>query len=119
MAAVTEDELARGWAAKLERREQDRTGLSRSLARKRVASRIGVSPGTLENLHRDRIKGVRSWLMTKLRAAVLAELQREIEAHQHELATIALNPGCALAGAVQEVDEGLSRLKSMAAELRS
>ena len=119
MAAVTEDDLARGWAAKLEEREQSRTGLSRSLARKRVASRIGVSPGTLENLQRDRIKGVRGWVLSKLRAAALADLQREIEAHQHELATIALHPGCALGGAVEEVAQGLARLKSMAAELRS
>ncbi len=119
MPAVTEDDLAKGWAASLEEREQRRSGLSRIMARKRVANRIGVSPGTLENLHRDRIKGVRGWVLMKLRAAALADLQREIEAHQHELATIALHPGCALGGAVEEVAKGLARLKAAALELRS
>jgi len=85
MSAVTSDSLARDWARQLEVGEAKRTGLPLNAARKRLAARIGILPGTLENLSRDRLKGVRQWVYSALHEAVKAELRREIAAHTHEL----------------------------------
>ncbi len=85
MSAVTSDSLARDWARRLETKEAQRSGLSLGVARKRVAGRLGILPGTLENLSRERIKGVRHWIFLALHEAVKAELKREMAAHEHEL----------------------------------
>ena len=90
MSAVTSDSLAREWARRLERREASRTGLPLSLARVRLAARLGVGPGTLENLSRNRMKGIREWLFQTLRQALLDELSRELSALRHEMDCLAL-----------------------------
>lgn len=51
-------------------------GVSKPDATRRLAQRIGVAPGTLENIARERSKGVRAWVWGKLNAALLAEIER-------------------------------------------
>ncbi len=82
IAAINEE--ARAWATKLERREIERSGCSVPAARKAVARKIGVAPGTLENIARRRTKGVRGWIVEALRVAFVQELQKEIERLSHE-----------------------------------
>jgi hypothetical protein len=58
----------------------------RIVARQRVARSVGVSPGTIENLQRNRLKRISGWLRDALRARVIRELEAEIARLQHELA---------------------------------
>lgn len=60
------------------------TGARRSLARRAVASRIGVSAGTLENLDRQRLKFVER-VEAKVRGAFIGLLEYEIAKATHEL----------------------------------
>lgn len=81
MSAV---ETVQSWAERLEAIELARTGAPRKTIRPVVARRVGVAPGTLENLRRGRIKDPRQSLVTKLRAALIRELEAEMRAHEHE-----------------------------------
>lgn len=76
---------ARDWASALEEREQTRSGVSRPNARRSVARRIGVAPGSLENLCRGRSKGVRAYLYEAIRAAFIRECEHEMARLAHEL----------------------------------
>jgi len=85
MSSVAVDTVARDWTRRLERAEASRTGLPIEDARKRVARRLGVLPGTLENIGKGRIKGIRNWVAQKIRQAVIREIEAEIARLQHEL----------------------------------
>ena len=82
---MASEAIARTWALSIEDRERYRTGLSLPDARKAVARRIGVAPGTLENLRKGRVKRVALHVYQRLRAAVIRELQSEISRCTHEL----------------------------------
>lgn len=73
------------WSTELDQREQLRNGGNIASARKRVARRIGVAPGTLENIRRGRTKGVRNWIVSKIYDALMSEKQNEIRRLTHEL----------------------------------
>lgn len=85
MNAFTDVELAQRFARQLEEGEAKAVGSSIQGARKRVAQRISASPGFLENLRRGRIKTIPSYLMQKIREAMIAELQNEIARCEHEI----------------------------------
>ena len=59
-------------------------GVPRRLARRPVAHRIGLSPGTIENIQRDRLKFVER-VESKIRAAFIRLLESEIAKATHEL----------------------------------
>lgn len=65
--------------------EKRRSGLLADEARERVASRLGVAPGTLENLLLGRLKGVASYLRDRLRSAVIRQIEAEIARLEHDL----------------------------------
>jgi hypothetical protein len=69
----------------IEDQEARRLGVPVTAARSRVASRIGVAPGTLENLRRLRTKIVPNWLMNRIRAEFILVLQSEIQRLEHEI----------------------------------
>jgi hypothetical protein len=69
----------------IEDQEARRLGVPVTLARARVADRLGVAPGTLENLRRLRTKIVPNWLMNRIRAEFIAVLQSEIQRLEHEI----------------------------------
>lgn len=76
-----------GLARLLVDRECKRTK-DRTKARKNVARALGVPPGTIENLQRERSKRVDGWLRDALRARVIRELEAEVVRLQHELAIL-------------------------------
>ncbi len=76
------------WSAELERREQHRSGVRLMEARKRVAHRLGVAPGTLENIRRGRTKGVRAWIAERILNALMRELETEMRRLSHELSRL-------------------------------
>lgn len=85
MNAITDVSLVNHYTRTLEDAEARRLGVTTSAARRRIASRIGVSPGTLENIRRLRTKIVPNWLMNKVRAELIAVLQLEIRKLEHEV----------------------------------
>ena len=108
MSAIEFDDSARKWARLLEDRETGR-GHPLPVARQTLARRIGVSAGTLENLRRGRIKGVRAFVFEKIRLAYLAELQRQKELLRHEIA-IAQAKGWASPSLVASVADALGEV---------
>lgn len=83
--ALAEASEARNLANALVDRESRRTN-DRARARRNVARALGVAPGTIENLQRNRLKRISGWLRDALRARVIRELEAEIVRLQHELA---------------------------------
>lgn len=79
------DEAARMWAAFVDGAEQRRSGVALAVARKNVARRLRVAAGTLDELSRNRLKGVRVWVFDRLRAAFIREAQSEIKRLEHEI----------------------------------
>lgn len=90
MTAAADVLLSHRTAKRLVEIEQQRTGLTVDDARERVASRVGVSSGTFENIVRRRIKSVEGWLRDKLKACLIRELQAELQRLEHELAVARL-----------------------------
>lgn len=94
LAAINADTAA-SWAERLERRERERSGLPLHQARPVVARKLGIAPGTLENLRRGRIKDPRQSLFDRLRTGVIRELEaemRRLETEIHVLRQIGSDP---------------------------
>ena len=107
---MTADVLARQWVTRLEAREARATGATLPAARAAVARRLGVAPGTLENLRRGRTSGVRAWLAEKIAQAVVREIINEIQGLEHELA-VARQCGARAGGSeIAEIEAGLAAL---------
>jgi hypothetical protein len=85
--AMAETTEAKNLANVLVNQEARRTG-DRVRARNNVARALGTSPGTIENLQRNRLKRVAGWLRDALRARVIRELEAEIVRLQHEVAIL-------------------------------
>jgi transcriptional regulator with XRE-family HTH domain len=73
------------WASRLIRREAQRSHLDRDNATRAVARRIGLAPGSLSNVARGRAKRLTLAITDAIRAAMIRELEREIEGLTHEL----------------------------------
>lgn len=85
MTAVSDVLTVNRFAKTLEDVEARRLGIPASDARGRIANRLGVSPGTLENIRRLRTKIVPNWLMNKVRLELVSVLQLEIQRLEHEI----------------------------------
>ena len=85
MNAMSDLTAINKFARTLEDAEARRLGIKTSDARTRVAGRLGVSPGTLENIRRLRTKIVPNWLMNKVRAEFVSTLQLEVQRLEHEI----------------------------------
>ena len=107
---MTADVLARQWVTRLELREARTAGTTLANARTTVARRLGVAPGTIENLRRGRTNGVRAWLAEKIAQAVIREILSEIRGLEHELA-MARQCGARAGGSeIAEIEAGLAAL---------
>lgn len=85
MNAMSDISTINRFATTLEDAEARRLGIKTSDARTRIAGRLGVSPGTLENIRRLRTKVVPNWLMSRVRAEFVSVLQLEIQRLKHEI----------------------------------
>ena len=106
-----------GIVTRLERAAM-RDGAKLAQARESVARKVGVSPGTLESIQRGRIKRLAHDLFQKLNAALERQLEREIEAAQHELSILRAAGARVDAAAVAEADEALARARKIILEAR-
>ena len=84
---------ARTWGRSLEEAEAMRSGTSIPEARKRIARKTGISPGTFENLRNGRLKSIGAHFYARLREAAIAEMEAEIRRLSHEI-DIARQAGC-------------------------
>jgi hypothetical protein len=85
MNAASDVATINRFARTVEDSEARRLGIPVTSARKRVADRLGVAPGTLENLRRQRTKMVPNWLMNRMRIEFIATLQAKIQRLEHEI----------------------------------
>lgn len=86
MTSITFDVVARKWVDELEEVEAKRTGLDRDRVRKLLAQNIGISPGTLENIKRRRLKDFRRGGIGELiRNYMIQHLQLEIQRKTNDL----------------------------------
>ena len=72
-------------ASRLVVRERQRSHLDTSTAIRAVARRLGLSPGSLENLVRGRAKRITLSVAAAVRGAMVRELENEITRLTHEL----------------------------------
>jgi hypothetical protein len=87
MSSVEYYDETRAMILRLEDRERVR-GHDATTARRRVASRAGAAPGTLESYVRGRIKRVDAFLRDRVKALLITEIQHEITALTHELESL-------------------------------
>lgn len=73
------------WVVSLEDVEAERSSVKVKLARQMVARRVGVSPGTLENLRKGRTKRPAFDVVELIRAEFVREAQRQVSAWEHRL----------------------------------
>lgn len=85
MTSLAYDDQIRKWARDLEDAEASRLGMPLSEARPIIASKFGIPAGTLENMRRNRIKGLRGWIRDRVQALVIREIEAEIQRLTHEL----------------------------------
>ena len=111
MSAVENVEVAQGWAARLENRERARTGWPLKAIRPLVAKKVGVSPGTLENLRHGRTKDPRKSIFDKLRAALIRELEAEMRAHEHEIHILKQTGADPRSDEITAAEKGLAEIR--------
>ncbi len=103
MNAVAYVEQARGWAKTLEDRARHDGAPTITDARQAVSHRTGVSPGTLENLRKNRLKAVAAHVYDSLRGGVIRALEAELQHLEHELTILrqtGVHPGSDATAAV-------------------
>lgn len=101
-------------ARALERHERESAG-SVPRARLRLAEKLKVGVGTVENLVRGRVKGNDATIRDRLQALLIREWEREIARLTHEL-HVARQIGSPLAGEqVSEIEAHLAKAKALIA----
>ncbi|MBN9434023.1 MAG: hypothetical protein J0I45_16450 [Bosea sp.] len=113
MSALTYNDRARDWGRVLEDRERARSGLPLNQARERVAAKVGASPGTLENLRKGRLKKIAAHVYDRMRWLVIAELQAEVAAHEHEIQTLMAIGADPHSDAMEEAQTSLRQIKAV------
>ncbi|MHB2169939.1 hypothetical protein [Alsobacter sp. R-9] len=82
---MSAEATVKGWAGRLIAREAHRSHSDKSIALRTVARRIGLAPGSLENVVRGRAKRLTIGITEAIRGAVVRELEHEIASLNHEL----------------------------------
>lgn len=116
MSDATTMDRMRELADGMERREMHRHGGTRTEARARLASRIGVLPGTLYNLGRDRLKRLDVRLREALTRHAARDLKSEIERLTHELEIAHALGASAAASDVAAMETLLAEAKALIGE---
>ena len=94
-------------------REAKRAHVKRHIARGTVARRLGAPVGTLDNIKRGRIKGLRHWIVAGVRNLIVRELEHEIAALTHRLDTLRQCGVSSGEAEIHEVQTLLSRAREV------
>lgn len=100
-----------------EEREQLRYGGTRVEARKRLARRIGIMPGTLYNLAYERLKRLDERVRDRIAAYVVADLNDEIERLSRDLETARTLGSAQDPKLVRQIAEVLKRAQALHNEI--
>jgi hypothetical protein len=103
---------ARAEVRELEEREM-RRGYKLPDARKRVAGRVGASPGTFRSLALGRLKKFDAALRDRIRALLIRELEQEVGRLAHEIETHKRAGARANSSAVGEAETHLEAAKAL------
>lgn len=107
------------YAKSLIKREQFRSGGDVESAIQRVARRIRISPGTIGNLVRNRVKSVCFSIGQAIITAAINDIENEKKALEHEhQAIVALGPH-ADPSALAKVEQGLAIAREGLTEMRA
>ncbi|MBB3771478.1 hypothetical protein FHS55_002077 [Angulomicrobium tetraedrale] len=115
--AFSDEDLASHLVKRLEKKEAEGTGLNITAVRPLVARRVGLSPGTMENLRRGRIKAIKKHVYEWLLATVDRELASEIRKLETERAFLAAKAGRAPESEVRAVDASLQAARAALGEV--
>ena len=99
--------------ARLVVREKSRSHVDTIRAIQAVARRIGLSPGSLENLVRGRAKRVTLTVAATVRMAMIRELEGEIERLSHELSLVRACSADTRSLEILEIEACLARAKAL------
>jgi hypothetical protein len=111
MSAIANVDEARGFARRLEKIERQRSGAPLEIVRPAVARKIGVAPGTLENIARGRVKDVRKGVFDSLKAGLIKELQAEMRRYEFELQCLLQTGADPRSPEIAEVEAGLAQAR--------
>jgi hypothetical protein len=103
---------ARGWARRLEDAEAARRHVPVEDARPIVARKLGIAPGTLTSLRKNRLKDISAAVYAKLNQAVEGLLARELAALEHELHVVKSKGFSAGEGDLAAVAEDIARVRA-------
>lgn len=109
----------RAVAEDCEDRLQRRLGTSRQAARARFASKVGLAPGTLYNLARDRLKKLDQDIRDQLAAYAIQDLENEIAALNAKLETVRQLRGAEDPKLVGQVQAVLASAQALHAAMQS
>ena len=113
MSSATYVDRAAGWSRLLEESEARRSGQPIRSARERVARRLGLSSGTLENLRNGRLKAIAVHVYERLHAGVDAELAQEMRRLEHARALVTQQGLGPHSDEAQEVDADLAIVRRL------
>lgn len=105
------DTAVRSDLVRLEEIRAARLQTSLANARKAVARDTRLAPGTLENIRKQRTKGIRGWIGQTIRGALLRELEREMVRLQHEYQILMASGSDPRSDEVAEVQTYLARAR--------
>ena len=109
---ASDEEFAAYWVKRLEKQEADRTGRTVTDVRPTIARRVGIAPGTLENLRRGRIKAIKKNVYEWLLAAADRQLRAEIALLEHERTIIAKKACSASRRDLRQVDAHMAAARA-------
>lgn len=90
-----------------------RRGQTREQVWSWIASKTGISPGTIESLARKRTKRLVEGVGKRLRDLAVRELEAEIERLNHELEMVRVGGGDHCALAMGEIETHLAKARSL------
>ena len=112
VSAVAYVDNARDWARRLEDDEAARAGLPVEDARSIVARRLGIAPGTLTSLRKNRLKSISAHVYDTLNRAAARALERQLVQLEHELHLVKQQGLDARSDAVAAVETDIARVRS-------
>lgn len=110
------DDFIREWIVEAEDNEVRRSGNERPTARNTIASRIGISAGTIDSIRRRRIKDLRGSIRDRIVDFMVGDLEKEMARLQHNLEMARLCSDRPDADAVIEAQTLLARAKRLIEE---
>jgi hypothetical protein len=112
-SSMSAEATVRDWAGRLIAHEASRSHSDKSVALRSVARRIGLAPGSLENVVRGRAKRLTLGITEAIRGAVIRELEHEIARLHHELELARASGADPRSLAVGEIEACLARAQAL------